>query len=447
MELLHHAYGAERYGADPIIVYLRLYNIMHYTTIDFRLPSGPNYSSLLSDNKDETIIKKILNYCKQTFASIGKEMLIYLIVILILQLINSLVRINTETFEPVTELKDAAHFLFPVLNSSLPARQPSASQIHVKGRDDIQSFAFDLGGSTCACQLQWDIQQYWQRVFYGTKYIVFHCTTSFFGVLCLHRPQWVLIWKVVNEVLEELGNGIVGQWAWTVSVQNVESRYDTLINDLLLAYLPFSALALHIVIVLNLQDPIPLPASITKQYLHQFVLIFAQYIMFNQANQTHNILGDTTWSLFGYELDLGHVLSCTVQIALIFLLVYLKKLQSQQALAISVCTVLIWVPCAFQRFDNNLPANEQINAILSFSLTGLFICAYKFYDCKKHKTQALPFWSLTFPCLIYTSTLCIYFAFESIPTAPKDLFFYSSRWCGFATAKPRPLPPYSCSYK
>jgi len=249
--------------------------------------------------------------------------------------------------------------------------------------------------------------------------------------------------------MEELGNGIVGQWAWTVSVQNVESRYDTLINDLLLAYLPFSALAFHILIVLNIQDPIPLPASITKQYLHQFVLIFLQYNMFDRANQTHNILGDTTWSLFGYELDLGHLFACTLQIALIFLLVYLKKIEFRQALPISIFTFLIWIPFAVHRVSNEqLPANEQIDAILSFSLTGLFICAYKFYDCKKHDNrQALPFWSLTFPCLIYTCTLCIYFAFESILTAPKDLFFYSSRWCGMATGKQRPLPPYSCSYK
>lgn len=426
---------------------------MHYTTIDFRLPktSETNYSSLPSDNKVETINREHWKYWKEHIGQY-KELFIYLIVILVLQLMNSLVRISTETVEHVTELKDAARFLFPTLNSSLPTRQQSATQLHVKDRDDIQSFAFDLGGSTCACQLQWDIRQYWQRVFYGTKYIVFHCTTSFFGVICLHRPQWVLIWKIINEVLEELGNATVGQWAWTVSVQNVESRYDTLINDLLLAYLPFSALAFHILKVLNLDDPIPHCASITKQYLHQFLRVFAQYIMFNQANQTHNILGDETLSLFGYELALGHLLSCMVQIALIFLLVHLKKLKFQQALAISVCTVLIWVPFAVQRVQNKgneqLPANEQIDALLSFSLTGLFICACKFYNCpKRDDPQALHFCSLTFPCLIYTSSLCIYFAFESILSAPNDLFFYSSRWCGFATAKQRPLPPYSCSYK
>jgi hypothetical protein len=109
-------------------------------------------------------------------------------------------------------------------------------------RQDIKSFGFDLGGSTCACLLQWDIQQYWQRVFYGKKYVVFHCTTGFFGVLFLHRPQWVLIWKILNEVLEELKNAIVGRWAWTVSVLDMESRYDTLINDILLTAIPFSAL-------------------------------------------------------------------------------------------------------------------------------------------------------------------------------------------------------------
>jgi hypothetical protein len=325
-------------------------------------------------------------------------------------------------------------------------RQTSALHMQVKGREDIQSFAFDLGGSTCACLLQWDIQQYWQRVFYGTKYIVFHCTTSLFGVLCLHRPQWVLIWKIINEVLEELGNATVGNWAWTVSVQNVESRYDTLINDLLLAYVPYSALAMHIVKVLDLDDPIPHSATIDKQYLHQFLRIFAQYIMFNQANQSNIILGGGRWTFGHYECALGHLLSCTFQVALIWLLEYLNKLQSQQALFISVCIVLIWAPFAVHKVDNALPANEQIDAILSFSLTGIFVCAHTFYDCKKRNIQTLPFWSLKIPCVIYTSTLCIYFLFERIVNAPSDRFFYSTRWCGFAIDKPRSLPPYSCSY-
>jgi hypothetical protein len=417
-------------------LYLRLHNIMQYAAIDFRLPnsSEPIYSSLSPEHgndKDKTTKKEY-----------WKELFIYIIVILGLQLITSFVRISKETFAPLSDLKDAARVLFPPLNSSLPLRHASAMDMHVKGREDIKSFAFDLGGSTCACMLQWDIQQYWQRVFYGTKYIVFHCTTSFFGVLCLHRPQWVLIWKVINEVIEELGIALVGLWAWTVSVQNVESRYDTLINDLLLAYLPFSALGLHIVMVLNLNDPIPHSPSIDKQYLHQFLRIFAQYIMFTQANQAQIITSGKTWSFGRYDITIGHLFTCTLQIALIYLLVFLKKLQSQQALAVSVCTVLIWLPFAVHMADNT--ANEQIDAILSFSLTGLFICAYKFYDCRKQNIHLLPLLSLKFPCVIYTCALCIYFAFENILSAPKDGFFYSSRWCGLAIDKRHSLPPYSC---
>jgi hypothetical protein len=106
----------------------------------------------------------------------------------------------------------------------------------------------------------------------------------FFGVLCLQRQQWVILWKMLNEVLEEIGMPIVGKFAWTVSVFNLESLYDTLINYLLLAVVPFIILGLHVVTVLELPDPIRHPAEIDKAYLLQMASSFLQYIMFSQAN-------------------------------------------------------------------------------------------------------------------------------------------------------------------
>jgi hypothetical protein len=115
-------------------------------------------------------------------------------------------------------------------------------------------------------------------VFYGTKYVVFHCTTAFFGVICLRRPQWVLIWKAVNEVLEELGLPLVGRWDWTESLFILESRYDTLINDMLLVLVPFAAIGLHLATVLELPDPLPHCAKIDYVYVLQLRLILLQHV-------------------------------------------------------------------------------------------------------------------------------------------------------------------------
>jgi hypothetical protein len=364
------------------------------------------------------------------------EFCVYLLVIFALVCLNSFVRFYPETQTPNTQLRDAARFLFPHLNTcnassaigktSSPMHKTSA--LHIEGREDIQSFAFDLGGSTCACVLEWDIEQYWQRVFYGTKYIVFHCTTAFFGVFCLHRPQWVLIWKLLNEVLEELGNAIVGRWAWTVSVLDMESRYDTLINDILLTAVPFSALGLHLVTVLELPDPIQHPATIDKAYLLHFLRVFAQYNMFLQANQSNIWFGDNKWTVGSLAWEAGQLTSCLLQIALIWLLVLLHKLSSKHASVITVSICVLWAPFVVHGVDyNGLPFNEQIAAILSFSLTGFFICYYQWYI----PSQGPLFW---ISLLTYCASLCIWITFGAIVGAPSDRFYFQdSRWCGGST--------------
>ena len=386
------------------------------------------YSRLALENHSIEKIEKIDRHFWREFG-------VYVLVIFTLVLMNGYVRFYPATQTPTTQLRDAARFLFPHLNTcntSSAMRQTSApmrktSALHIEGREDIQSFGFDLGGSTCACVLEWDMQQYWQRVFYGKKYIGFHCATAFFGVFCLHRPQWVLIWKILNEVAEELGNAIVGKWAWTVSVLDMESRYDTLINDILLTAIPFSALALHLVTVLELPDPIPHPATIDKAYLLQFVRIFAQYNMFNQANQSNIWFADKKWTLGRYACEVGQLTSCLFQIALIWLLVLLHRLSSKQARVITVCICVLWAPFVVHQVDyNGLPVDEQIVAILSFSLTGLFVCYYQLYI----PSHGRLFW---IALLAYCASLCIWITFGAIVSAPSDRFYFQdSRWCGLS---------------
>ena len=103
-------------------------------------------------------------------------------------------------------------------------------------------------------------------------------------------------WKVLNEVLKEVGMPIVRRCAWTVSVFDPESRYDTRINDMLLALVPFSALGLHVVTVLDFPDPIP---QVDKNYILQLLLLLLQFNLFNQTNQSNS------W----FEEDFGLCLS------------------------------------------------------------------------------------------------------------------------------------------
>ena len=82
---------------------------------------------------------------------------------------------ETDTFvaTPTAKLIDSANLLFsPISNISHQINlhndyKNQDDRLFVHDREDITSFAFDLGGTTCACLLAWDVQQYWQRVFYG----------------------------------------------------------------------------------------------------------------------------------------------------------------------------------------------------------------------------------------------------------------------------------------
>jgi hypothetical protein len=362
-----------------------------------------------------------------------RDCCVYVLVTATLVLVNAFVRIHPDTPTPPGELRDAARFLFPNWNTSSPALKPAA--MYIAGREDIQSFGFDLGGSTCACELQWDAQQYWQRVFYGTKYAAFHCTMVFFGVLCLQRPQWVILWKVLNEVLEEIGMPIVGKFAWTVSVFNLESLYDTLINDMLVAVVPFSALGLHVVTVLELPDPIRHPAEVDRAYLLQMASIFLQYIMFSQANQSHICLGLLEWTFDGVACKVGKLTSCLLQIALLWLLVVLHKLSRKSAGAISVLVSVLWALFVVHRvwyYD------EQIIAILSCLLVGISVCCYQWY------TGAHPRLLMTaLPC--YALALWIWWDFEAIVDPSVDRFYYHAQWCGLSESPSTSGSWFSCA--
>jgi hypothetical protein len=358
-------------------------------------------------------------------AEFWRESLVYALVLAALALANSFLRLSNDASEPSTQL-DAARHLFPHLNSSSHAAVPRPpSALHVPDRPDIQSFSFDLGGTSCACALQWNPTQYWQRVFYGAKYVIYHCTTVFFGVICCQRPQWVFIYKVINEIMEELGMPVVNKFAWTVSVLNNEPKYDTLINDLVLAFVPFSALAMHMTTVLELSDPVPKCAEMLT-YTLQLVRIYLQFQMFLQANQTHIWFGQLAWQNGEYMLKVGNLIACLIQVLLLWLLKFFGRLSSTQGVVIAMIVTLVWAPFVVLRNPGAAAlVDEQIIAILSFALAGLGVCCYQMYTTR-------------YPLLLWTAALCyivalvLYIIFDHVVSAPIDRFYYHAQWCGMS---------------
>ena len=102
---------------------------------------------------------------------------------------------------------------------------------------------------------------------------------------------------------------------------DLEARYDTVVNDLLLVLVPFSALGLHLVTVLNFPDPIPRPASMDEKFLLRLLCVFLQFNMFNQANDTSSWFAPSKEeNLLGVTCRIGKLAVSLLQIGLIWLL-------------------------------------------------------------------------------------------------------------------------------
>ena len=178
---------------------------------------------------------------------------------------------------PRDKLVDAAATLFPHLSTSPASSSTLPGAAFVEGRPDIKSFGFDLGGSTCACTLQWNGHQYWQRLLYGAKHVCGHIFMAFLGVLICNRWQWVLLYKFLNETLEELDMPVNGVWGRTEPIMNMESRYDSLLNDTLLAAVPFAALCCHLLYVIDMPDSLDNRLNYDLRSCMSLLLVFAQY--------------------------------------------------------------------------------------------------------------------------------------------------------------------------
>ena len=330
----------------------------------------------------------------------------------------------TTPVTPQGDLQDAATILFPHLSKSTLHKR--VTSYTVEGRPDIMSFGYDLGGSTCACQLQWDARQYWQRVVYGTKYVCGHAITAFIGYILLHRWQWVILYKLFNEVLEELAMPVFGKWAGTDPLPDMEPRYDTIINDMLLAGIPFLCLGCHLVYVIDMDDPFPGHLSYDLTSAVQVTLAFSKYYILNNYNGVSNKFGGHVLTFAGTGVEIGRLFSYIVQIVVLFLIWEMQGLKRADFEKTVLCLGLIWIPFVFYSPDS--PPHEQIGSALALALPGCVVSLYHYYYTDKNR------YVLAVASVAYLAALAVYWSFEfsasPLVAPPEDEFYYKRKWCG-----------------
>lgn len=313
----------------------------------------------------------------------------------------------------------------------------------IKNRPDIQSFGFDLGFSTCACTLQKDQKLYWQRVFYASQYVTAHVMTVFLVTTFTHNILYTVLWKTLNEIGEELSIPIFGTWAGLGNPLDVESRYDSLIKDLLFSVLPFGFLCYHFIhatqhtcTISRLQ--IPALRDVLNGHANGFVhlqvlYIFLLFYLVNFSNNAFTCWDQISTHLFAnLYIKLGKLWNLLIYLAHLFILRYIYPRFVRDFVSYCICTCLLWLP--FILHSNNY--DEQIQAMLSFSLTGGFICVYQLY-CYFYFKEEMDTYSklvLFSAGVSYTTILCVYLYFPV--SRPTDYFFANRGWCGISSEDP-----------
>ena len=326
---------------------------------------------------------------------------------------------------PRDTLVDAAATLFPhIAASSASGTLPGAA--FVEGRPDIRSFGFDLGGSTCACTLQWNQHQYWQRLLYGAKYVCAHVFTAFLGVLICHRWQWVLLYKFLNEMLEELDMPVNGVWGRSDPIMDMESRYDSLVNDTLLAAVPFAALCCHFLYVIDMPDPLDNRLNYDVQSCMALLLVFAQYYVLNEANGVWTKFGAHYFRVLGIAVDTGKLGGALVQMIILRIIWAMRALPQSMYWKSVVCLSIIWCPFIFHSGEHGV--HEQIAAMLSFSVAGFVISGYHLAFTRKNRFILLAMVALYAAAFTVYSVLT--FSKDAFIAAPANTFYYRQKWCG-----------------
>tara|TARA_B100001540_G_C15763056_1_gene622615 strand:+ start:56 stop:1327 length:1272 start_codon:yes stop_codon:yes gene_type:complete len=356
---------------------------------------------------------------------------------------NNLIQFKILPKTPVDSLVNAVDVLFPKCLNSSNVNQSSfqdrgKNAISINGRPDIQSFAYDLGGTTCACQLKWSPSQYWQRVFYGPKYVLGHTYTAFAAVFFLYDWKYVIVWKYLNEILEELALTVYSRWAGDGGepVSNLESRYDTMINDLLGGAV-FILLGSYCVHVLEIKDDFTI--HINEWYgdiywgwksFFKTTLTFLQFWVFTDTARFMHIFGMKKTPIGGAYVDFAIIVTLTAQILLVQLFAYMNAWEFKKTSLFCGCLTLVFIPFIFDSFHLSLTSKipseyHQISALLAFVITAApLICYDYFYNV--FYTRIFLMSGITIAIFI------LWLRIENIVKTPENQFYSHANWCGLS---------------
>ena len=146
------------------------------------------------------------------------------------------------------------------------------------------------------------------------------------------------MWKYVNEIGEELALAVVKRWAGAEQPPNLEPRYDTIINDMLLCGLPFMFLGQYLLHVLNVPDPFASGLHYDWNSLKMVGLATLQYYVLLWSNNIVGIFGAKTWITGQLQCNIGYLFVCTLQIGLFYVIHLMNAWEGKQTL--KICGVL-----------------------------------------------------------------------------------------------------------
>jgi len=87
-------------------------------------------------------------------------------------------------------------------------------------------FYFDLGGTYCLCESQWNIKEYWQKTLSGMAFNFPHLLNGFVAQLCLQNLLVVTFAEFMNEFIEEAVVAFPQHWGFNNDpAYDLEPRY------------------------------------------------------------------------------------------------------------------------------------------------------------------------------------------------------------------------------
>ena len=234
----------------------------------------------------------------------------------------------------------------------------------------------------------------------------------------------------MNEIFEELSLTVYRTWAGSEKVTELESRYDTVINDMLLCGVPFMILGQLTVYILRIPDPFAAGLKYDWACFKSVALLTFQYYVFLLTHGIQNMFGAKKWTfyfLFGYlDCDIGYVVVWTLQIVL--MCVYQRTNHWDWINTQKLCCVLTitWLPFIFRA---NNDSDEQIMSLLSIVLCATAILVYDQIFNKFNRFNSII--SIT-SGLSVACLFIIWLQFENILPPPKNMFYASRKWCGIS---------------